>query len=107
MRLIDADALLNALGIGEGGDCEKCNYNSCDLFCGRGKDFVDACKAICDAPTIESENIDELKLMIEELKAHIDYLNRKNENMCGEIKALAYAVRVNGVSGNEVPYEAD
>ena len=107
MRLIDADALLNALDIGEGGDCNKCKFKKDVIFCERGKDFVDCCKAICDAPTIESENIDELKLMIEELKAHIDYLNRKNENMCGEIKALSYAVRVNGVSGEKVPYEVN
>lgn len=39
------------------------------------------------------------------LKADIDYLSRQVERMKGEIKALAYCVRCNGVSGNEVPYE--
>ena len=42
-----------------------------------------------------------------ELKAHIEYLNQQNEAMKGEIKALAFAVRCNGISGNEVRYEVD
>lgn len=41
----------------------------------------------------------------EELLAHIEYLNRQNNGMKGEIKALAFAVRCNGISGNEVQYE--
>ena len=49
----------------------------------------------------------ELQKMFEELKANIEYLNRKNNSMKGEIKALAFAVRCNGVSGNEVQYETD
>ena len=97
MRLIDADALLNTLGIGEGGDCEKCNYNACAIFCGRGKDFVDCCKAICDAPTIDETP----------LKVAYGDLAMENARLKGEVKALAYAVQVNGVSGNEVPYEDD
>lgn len=50
-------------------------------------------------------NGDELKVENEELKAHIEYLSRQAERMKGEIKALAYSVRCNGVSGNEVHYE--
>ena len=46
-----------------------------------------------------------LKRENDELKAHIEYLSRKVERMKGEIKALAYSVSCNGVSGNEVPYE--
>lgn len=42
-----------------------------------------------------------------ELRAHIEYLNRQNNTMKGEIKALTFAVRCNGMSGNEVRYEAD
>lgn len=49
----------------------------------------------------------ETEKMFEELKANIEYLNRQNRSMKGEIKALAFAVRCNGVSGNEVRYEAD
>jgi hypothetical protein len=41
----------------------------------------------------------------EELRAHIEYLRRQNESMKGEIKALVFAVRCNGVSGSEVKYE--
>ena len=49
----------------------------------------------------------ETEKMCEELKAHIEYLRRQNDSMKGEIKALKFAVRCNGVSGNEVRYEAD
>ena len=41
----------------------------------------------------------------EELRAHIEYLRRENEGLKGEVKAMAFAVRCNGVSGNEVKYE--
>ena len=41
------------------------------------------------------------------LKANIEYLSRQVERMKGEIKALAYSVRCNGISGNEVPYWND
>jgi len=49
----------------------------------------------------------ETEKMCEELKAHIEYLRRQNDSMKGEIKALAFAVRCGGVSGNEVAYETD
>ena len=49
----------------------------------------------------------EMEKMREELRAHIEYLNRQNNTMKGEIKALTFAVRCNGMSGNEVRYEAD
>lgn len=49
----------------------------------------------------------ELEKMCEELKAHIEYLRRQNDSMKGEIKALTFAVRCGGVSGNEVTYESD
>ena len=55
-----------------------------------------------EGTTIDSEK---LKMENDELKAHIEYLSRQVECMKGEIKALAYSVRCNGVSGNEVPYE--
>lgn len=44
---------------------------------------------------------------VAEMKANIDYLSRQNERLRGEIKALAFAVKCNGVSGNEVRYEVD
>ena len=57
----------------------------------------------------ESTTIDidreELKRENNNLKANIEYLSRQVERMKGEIKALAYSVRCNSVSGNEVPYE--
>lgn len=55
-----------------------------------------------EGTTIDSEK---LKMKNDELKAHIEYLSCQVERMKGEIKALAYSVRCNGVSGNEVPYE--
>ena len=56
-------------------------------------------------PTIEKDT-DELKEN-EELKIHIAFLNNKISDLKGQIKALVFAVRCNGVSGNEVKYETD
>ena len=55
MRRIDADALMQSLGITDM-DCDKCAW--CDKewnCCKRGGDFEDACCAIENAPTIEPE----------------------------------------------------
>ena len=49
----------------------------------------------------------EMEKICEELRVNIEYFNRQNNAMKGEIKALAFAVRCNGVSGNEVQYESD
>lgn len=61
---------------------------------------------VCDIrgegePPISIDTAKELS----ELKAHVEYLSRQNESMKGEIRALAFAVRCNGVSGNEVRYD--
>ena len=53
MKLIDVDALMQALGI-TNMDCDKCAW--CDMewgHCKRGGDFEDACCAIETAPIIE------------------------------------------------------
>ena len=50
---------------------------------------------------------DDLRMKNEELKEHIEYLSRQTARLKGEIKALAYSVRCNGISGNEVQYETD
>lgn len=50
MRLIDADALAETLGIKA--KCDDCQYQN-GSFYKRGGEFVDACEAIYDAPTIE------------------------------------------------------
>ena len=53
MRLIDADALMQALGI-TNMDCEKCVWFDWEWSnCKRGGDFEDTCCAIENAPTIE------------------------------------------------------
>ena len=87
MRLIDADELMEHV------------Y----------RDKLDSRELIADmvknAPTVASAV--EMEKLCEELKAHIEYLRRQSNSMKGEIKALAFAVRCNGVSGNEVRYEAD
>ena len=73
------------------------------------RDKLDSRELIADmvkkAPTVTS--VVEMEKMIEELKAHIECLSRQNGSMKGEIKALKFAVRCNGVSGNEVQYETD
>lgn len=54
MRLIDADALMQTLGITDM-DCVRCAwYSKAYRQCKRGGDFEDACCAIEDAPTIEA-----------------------------------------------------
>ena len=87
MRLIDADELMEHV------------Y----------RDKLDSRELIADmvnnAPTVPND--DEMGKMCEELKAHIEYINRQNERMKGEIKALVFAVRCGGISGNEVRYETD
>lgn len=52
-RLIDANALMQSLGITDM-DCVKCAwYSKATRRCKRGGDFEDACCAIENAPTIE------------------------------------------------------
>ena len=67
---------------------------------------IDQLYAIVPEMRGEGTTIDREKLKMEndELKAHIEYLSRQVEFMKGEIKALAYSVRCNGVSGNDVTY---
>lgn len=48
--LIERDALAKKLGITDM-DCSKCDWNNRG-FCNRGLNFVDACDAIENAPTI-------------------------------------------------------
>ena len=101
MRLIDADEL------------EKSKFHSlpythiiprdveAESYKTGWNDAIDA--IIADAPVVDTQA--DFKLLCEELKAHVDYLNKKNMNLEGQIKALAFAVRCNGVGGNEVSYE--
>ena len=86
MRLIDADELIKKL-------------HDIALKDGDDRSIV---LSVIDKMPIE-DNI-EMEKICEELRAHIEYLNRQNNTMKGEIKALAFAVRCNGVSGNEVRY---
>lgn len=51
MRLIDADALMQTLGITDT-DCGKCDLHGA-MGCSKKGRFVDACVAIETAPTIE------------------------------------------------------
>ncbi len=73
------------------------------------RDKLDSRELIADmvknAPAVTSAI--EMEKVCQELRAHIEYLSRQNNMMKGEIKALAFAVRCNGVSGNEVRYEDD
>lgn len=54
MRPIDADALMQTLGITDM-DCVRCAwYSKAYRRCKRGGDFEDACIAIEDAPTVDA-----------------------------------------------------
>lgn len=49
--------------------------------------------------------IDTYEDEVRELKNIISHLERRNENMKGQIKALVFVVRCNGVSGDELRYD--
>lgn len=51
MRLIDADALADKLGIKY--DCADCEYE-CGPICTKGSEFVNACEAIFAAPIVDA-----------------------------------------------------
>ena len=69
MRLIDADALMEALGITDM-DCEMCELQSgYGYYCSRSNDFIDACIAIEQAPTIDLVRCEECRY----LKHDADY----------------------------------
>lgn len=93
--LIDRQAAMDAL-IERKIERKPCGINS-------------ALEIIKELPSAQPEQRtpcrENLKRQNDELKAHIEYLSCQVERMKGEIKALAYSVRCNGVSGNEVPYE--
>lgn len=82
MRLIDADELME------------------HVF----RDKLDSRELIAEmvknAPTRN-----DFDLRREELEEAIEHYRRENDRLKGEIKALAFAVRCNGVSGNEVRYD--
>lgn len=84
MRLIDADELMEHV--------YRDKLDSKELIA----------EMVKNVPTIEDFDV-----MREELKAAIEHYRRENDRLKGEIKALAFAVRCNGVSGNEVSYEDD
>lgn len=91
MRLIDADELMEHV--------YRDKLDSRELIA----------EMIKNAPTvieIEKER-DELKMRIEYIKDINQALQKRNERLKGEVKALAFAVRCNSVSGNKVCYETD
>ena len=55
MRLIDADALMQTLGITDM-DCGRCDLHGA-MGCSKKGDFVDACVAIEHAPTVEGRKM--------------------------------------------------
>ena len=59
MRLIDADVLMETLGMGE--NCEDCRSKSVlgKNFCANERCIIDACESITDAPTIEPIRLDD------------------------------------------------
>ena len=58
MRLIDADALLEKLGMAN--DCKGCP-NCVGPFCGLSGGLMDVCDEITNAPTIEPMQVHETK----------------------------------------------
>lgn len=55
MRLIDADALMDVLGIAD--ECKDCPQDKRGIYCEKSTDFRVACEAITDAPTIDAVEV--------------------------------------------------
>lgn len=87
MRLIDADELMDHV--------YRDKLDSRELIA----------EMVKNAPTVTVN--EELVKRCQELSANAEYLRSENSKMRGQIVALAFAVRCNGVSGNEVKYEDD
>lgn len=51
---------------------------------------------------IPMTELEKAQAQIKDLEGRIEYLNRLNERLRGEIDGLRFAVRCNGVSGGEV-----
>lgn len=90
MRLIDADKLKTEFCIGD--DLETMTFAGI-------KETID------EQPTVEAEGYKRMNMKLDEMQYRNDRLQAQNENLCGQVKALAFAIRVNGISGNEVQYE--
>ena len=58
-RYIDADALMKTLKISD--DCKHCEQCEDDYFCSMSGDFVNACEAINEAPSIDIVRCKECK----------------------------------------------
>lgn len=79
MRLIDADALMQSLGI-TSMDCGKCAwYDRERSHCKRGGDFEDACCAIENAPTAQPE-----RLTDDDFETIRILLNADKEKLCNQ-----------------------
>ena len=48
------------------------------------------------------EEIKELKMTIEELKSHMEYATRREQQLIGIIEGLKFAIRCNGISGADI-----
>lgn len=88
MRAIDADALMQTLGITDM-DCHKCAWaDKPRTICKRGSDFEDACIAIENAPTIEERKKGKWEM------AYLDHVsagNRPKVLYCSECnQCIAY-----------------
>lgn len=87
MRLIDADCIMEHV--------YRDKLDSRELIAA----MVQSAPTVCE--------VDSYRVLCEELKAATSHYRIENNRLKGEIKALAFAVQCNGVSGNEVKYEAD
>lgn len=48
------------------------------------------------------EEVMKLKMEIEELKHHIEYSDRREQQLIGIVEGLKFAIRCNGISGAEI-----
>ena len=110
MRLIDADELKKELGIAD--DCSQCDHAR-TIFCSKGSNFVDACEAINDAPTIESLKRLTIKIdpaqVAERLRGDIYGMWVPSDEMVPdeEVRVLCQTITKKGAINLVIGYYAD
>ena len=78
MRLIDADALIELLGIAH--ECENCS-DKMQAFCDAHPDFGSTCELICEAPTVDAVKHGHWTAF--RCATDADYAYRYRCNICG------------------------
>ena len=90
MRLIDADALRDALGItGTNESCKGCQYNKRFNFACNTDDapsFAYVCEAIDEAPTVDAVPIEWIKMRIKGLRGQLANADEDDKDLIWDLR---------------------